>query len=326
MSRRALFLLSLLILLAGTALPSAAQQHPNTARGFNAATGFGGGDVDSINPFNGNLVIGIPVGQAYKVNGTLGYQLNLVYNNNVWDYQQRDDGTQTFTQGLPNRSANAGLGWMVSLGRLNPPTSTDVDSNRTVYMSPDGAFHTFYPTLHEGETTVAGVQYTRDGTYLRYRSATNEIEFPDGTIHRFNALGYPDQIRDRFGNQVSVDYSNPSLWRISDGHRTQKVVFKTLVGTTVVDHIDLSAFGGSPTTPTASWTFHYSNDDGNNVQLTGCLNTDPTTALTAVPLLTQVTLPDGSAYKHRPPPRRGCLQVLLPLGDREDSGPSGPDC
>ncbi len=290
MSRRALLLL---VLLAGTALPAVAQQHPNTARGFNAATGFGGGDVDSINPFNGNLVIAIPIGQAYKVNGNLSYQLHLVYNNNVWDYQQSDNGTQTFTQGLPNRTANAGLGWMVSLGRLNPPTSTDVDSNRTVYMSPDGAFHAFYPTLHEGETAVSPMQYTRDGTYLRYNSTTNEIEFPDGTIQRFNALEYPDQIRDRFGNQISIDYSNPSAWTISDGFRTQTVVFKTLVGFQVIDHIDLSTFGGV----TASWKFHYSNDDGNNVQLTGCLNTDPNTASESVPLLTQVTLPDGSAYK-----------------------------
>jgi hypothetical protein len=150
MSRRALCLLPLLALLAGMAPPAAAQQHPNTARGFNAAAGFGGGDVDSVNPFNGNLVIRIPVGQPYKVNGSLSYQLNLVYNNNVWDYQEYDNGTATYTQAIPNRSANAGLGWMVSLGRLNPPTSTDVDSGKTVYMSPDGAFHTFYPTLHDG--------------------------------------------------------------------------------------------------------------------------------------------------------------------------------
>jgi RHS repeat-associated protein len=285
--RRALFLLVLL------ALPAAAQQHPNTARGFNAAAGFGGGDVDSINPFNGNLVIGIPIGQAYKVNGNLSYRLTLTYNNNVWDYQQRETDTVTYNQAIANRTANAGLGWMVSLGRLNPPTATDVDSSRTVYMSPDGAFHTFYPTLHEGETSLAGVQYTRDGTYLRYKSATNEVELPDGTIHHFNANGFPDQIRDRFNNQITVDYNTANLWTISDGHRAQKVWFKTLLGTQVVDHIDLSAFGGA----TGTWTFHYSNDDGNNVQLTGCLNTDPTTTNTAVSLLTQVTLPDGSAYK-----------------------------
>lgn len=289
MSRRAFFLL---VLLAGLALPATAQQHPNTARGLNS--GFSGGDIDTLNPFNGNLVIKIPVGQAYKVNGNLSYQLNLVYNNNVWDYQQYDNGTQILTQAIPNRSANAGLGWMVSLGRLNPPTSTDVDTGRTVYMSSDGGFHAFYPTLHEGETNVSGVQYTRDNTYLRFKTATNEIEFPDGTIHHFNASGFPDQMRDRLGNQVTIAYgTSPTLWTISDGHRTQRVYFKTALGTSVVDRIELSAFGGA----TATWGFRYNSDDSVIYQVTGCRNSDPNTANTAVPMLTQVTLPDTSTYK-----------------------------
>ena len=292
MSRRAIFLVLLVFLLVGPLRPAAAQQHPNTARGFNA--GFGGGDVDSVNPFNGNLVIHIPIGQAYKVNGHLGYQLGLIYNNNVWDYQMRDDGTTTYTQAIPNRTANAGLGWTVSLGRLNPPTSTDVDTSRPVYLSPDGALHTFYPTLHEGEAAVAGVQYTRDGTYLRYKSATSEIELPDGTIHHFNATGFPDTIRDRFTNQITVDYGNPNLWTISDGFRTQRVWFRTVLAKQVVDRVELSAFG---TATPATWTFHYNTDDGIPYQVTGCRNTDPTTVNTAVPLLTQVLLPDGSTYK-----------------------------
>jgi RHS repeat-associated protein len=290
MNRRAL-LLPLLILAA--ALPAAAQQHPNTARGFNG--GFGGGDVDSVNPFNGNLVINIPLGPAYRVNGNLSYQLGLVYNNNVWDYQQYDDGTTVYTQALPNRTSNAGLGWMVSLGRLNPPAGTDVDTTRTVYMSPDGALHTFYPTLHEGETVVSAAQYTRDGTYLRYRSASSEIDFPDGTVHHFRTDGFPDQIRDRFGNQITVDYGTANLWTISDGHRTQKVWFRTgLAGyAQVVDRVELSAFGGA----TATWSFRYSNDDGVSYTATGCRNTDPLNTNKPVPLLTQVTLPDGSKYR-----------------------------
>jgi hypothetical protein len=93
MSRRALLSLSLCAFLASAALPAFAQEHPNTVRGFNASTGFGGGDLDSVNPFNGNL----------------GYQLNLVYNNSVWDHQQRDTGTVVYTQALPNRAGNAGI-------------------------------------------------------------------------------------------------------------------------------------------------------------------------------------------------------------------------
>ncbi|HKI06744.1 MAG TPA: hypothetical protein VKK31_32510, partial [Thermoanaerobaculia bacterium] len=45
-------------------LPAAAQQHPNTARGFGSSGSFNPGDVDSVNLFNGNLVIRIPIGQS----------------------------------------------------------------------------------------------------------------------------------------------------------------------------------------------------------------------------------------------------------------------
>ncbi|MFL6194034.1 MAG: RHS repeat-associated core domain-containing protein [Thermoanaerobaculia bacterium] len=290
MRNRATLLLLTLLLLAG--LPARAQQHPNTARGLGASGTFSSGDVDNVNLFNGNLVIRIPLGQSYPVSGSLSYQLTLVYNNNVWDYQQVD----TLTQALPNRTSNAGLGWTVSLGRFNPPSSTEVDTTRNAYLSPDGSLHTFYPTLHEGETAVAGVEYTRDGSYLRYKSATSEVEFPDGSIHKFNAQGFPVQIRDRFNNQVNIDYGTANQWILTDPHgRTQRVYFRTgLPGfTQAVDRVELTAFG----TATATYSFLYSNDEGTNFVVTGCRNTDPATANTAVALLTQLTLPDGSTYR-----------------------------
>jgi RHS repeat-associated protein len=289
--RRAICFLALLVLFFAPVRLAISQEHPNIARGFNG--GFGGGDLDSVNPFNGNLVIRIPIGQTYKVNGHLSYQLSLIYNNNVWDHQQHNDGTTTYTQAIPNRTANAGLGWTVSLGRLNPPISNDVDTNRTVYMSPDGALHAFYPTLHEGETGVSSIGYTRDGTYLRYNSISNTVEFPDGTIHTFNATGFPTQIRDRFNNQINIDYSTANLWSISDGFRTQRVWFRA-GSPQLVDRIELSAFGGGAP---ATWTLHYSSDDSLSFTVAGCGNNDPSTAMTAVPLLTQVLLPDGSTYK-----------------------------
>jgi RHS repeat-associated protein len=291
MKRLANFLLASLLL---AALPAAAQQHPNTARGFSSTGSYSPGDIDTVNTFNGNLVIRIPIGQSYPVNAGLSFSLGLVYNNNVWDYQQVNVDPPE-TQAIPNRTSNAGLGWMVSLGRLNPPSSTDVDSNRTTYMSPDGAIHTFYDTLHEGETVVAGVKYTRDGSYLRFQSATNEIEFPDGTIHHFNILGYPDQIRDRFNNAINVNYATANQWIITDGHRTHTVYFRSDLTplNPLVDHIDLAAYKGT----VATYSFRYSNDEGPPVTLTGCRNTSPDTDNQVVPLLTQVTLPDGSFYR-----------------------------
>lgn len=285
---RRLALLGLALLLA--AIPGAAQQHPNVARGFSSSGSFNAGNLDSINLFNGNLVIRIPLGHGYPVGGKLSYQLGLTYNNNVWDHEQREVDGVVKVSAFPSRTANAGLGWMVSLGRLNPPQG-DLDTASTTYMSPDGAMHTFYPTLHDGEAAASGVKYTRDGTYLRYKSAVNEVEFPDGAIHKFNAEGFPVQIRDRFTNRVDVDYSVANLWKITDTtQRVQKVYFRSDLpgGYPMVDRVELAAFGGAA----ATYSFQYS-----NATLTSpCGNTDSTTNSVFVPLLTQVTLPDGSAY------------------------------
>src|SRR6476469_4119751 len=74
-------------------------------------------DLDSVNLFNGNLMTSIPIGQRYSVGGSLSYQLNLVYNSKVWDYEQYFDGNgKPFYVARPNLRSNAGLGWRLTLG------------------------------------------------------------------------------------------------------------------------------------------------------------------------------------------------------------------
>jgi RHS repeat-associated protein len=287
-------------LLAVLSLPAAhAQEHPNVARGFNPSATFAAGDVDNINLFNGNLVLTLPLGQRYPVNGGLSYGLTLVYNSQVWEQQDYNG----LVQSIPNRTSNAGLGWTVSLGRIDPPEFLgDFDTFRHTYMSPDGSRHTFYSTLHEGETATPGIEYSRDGSYLRYNTATRTIEFPDGTRHSFDSSGFPVQIRDRFGNHADICY-NPSCgapanaWQITDSQgRFHRIFFKTLTGASyqsqVVDRVSVAAFGGTA----AEYTFHYNLDAGQPVILTGCKNSDPQTANLAVALLTGLTLPDGTSY------------------------------
>lgn len=290
----------LLLFLALVAVaPVQAQEHPNVARGFNPSGAFAAGDIDNVNLFNGNLVINLPLGQSYPVNGGLSYRLNLVYNSQVWEHQSYDSSTQA----IPSRVANAGLGWMVSLGRLNPPQFLgDFDTFRNTYMSPDGGRHTFYPTLHEGETATAGIEYTRDGSYLRLNTSTREVEHPDGTIHTFDASGFPTQIRDRFNNQVNICSSTAcgavaNSWRISDSQgRVHWVYFKDTGVSSyqqqVVDRVEVAAFGGAR----ATYTFRYNFDDFQSVVVTGCRNNDPQTANLPVVLLTSLTLPDGTSY------------------------------
>jgi RHS repeat-associated protein len=197
-----------------------AQDHPNLERGFFADQAYQLSNIDSINLYNGNLMLAIPIGQTYHVGGNLSYGLTLYYNSNVWDFEQRQfyppnpDGGCTLPPqsdpvwlnvSLPVKGYNAGLGWSLSLGALDGPYGQS-DSPSWVYTSPDGSKHAFFSTLHDyGETTQrrttspcsssypCNVYYTRDNTYLRLVAIVDsggivqggDIEFPDGTVHSY---------------------------------------------------------------------------------------------------------------------------------------------
>jgi RHS repeat-associated protein len=111
--------------------PSAAEESPRDARGFSAQSAFQQGEVDSVNLFNGNLTLTLPIGGAYPAGGDLSYGLTLVYNSLVWDIKQgefNDNQGQNYstTYPVPNQLSNAGLGWQLSLGSLHPPGSVDI--------------------------------------------------------------------------------------------------------------------------------------------------------------------------------------------------------
>jgi hypothetical protein len=58
--------------------PAAAQGYTNNV--------FHSSSVDSINAFNGQLTIPIPVGPSYPVGPSLKFQATLTYNSKVWEY------------------------------------------------------------------------------------------------------------------------------------------------------------------------------------------------------------------------------------------------
>jgi RHS repeat-associated protein len=297
-------LLSVLVLL--LPLVAAADTHPNTDRGFSPERSFMVGDVDNVNLFNGNLVLTIPLGSSYPVGGGLSFGLTLVYNSNLWDFQAEDDivtGT-TYNHALPQQTANAGLGWTVSLGRLSPPFSPPInDSEFWVYAASDGSEHTFYPTLHAGDADEPGdtptnqsVLYSRDGSYLRLKRADREVESPDGTIHKFDpGTGRLVQVRDRFGNQINVSYATAGQWVITDTRsRTYRVHFqsRTYNGSNVdmVQSVELPVFGGG----TTFYTFGYTQATIPRAWPHNDPSVGPTTT---IQLLTSLTLPDGSSYQ-----------------------------
>jgi YD repeat-containing protein len=215
-------ILHAVIALAASVVATADQQ-PNLARGFQADKTFSVHDVDNVNLFNGNLNVTIPVGAEYRVSSNLAYSLRLAYGGNVWDYEyttetrQNSPGnpvTYEIHWSYPGARTNAGLGWMMTLGNMVSPGAVTSTTDLSTYQSPDGSEHVFEPTLHAGGSVVAGVSYTRDGTYIRKKRIVEQnntvwykLEFPDGTIREFRADGTLRKIADRFGNFVTSEVS-----------------------------------------------------------------------------------------------------------------------
>jgi hypothetical protein len=278
--------------------PAAAEPSPTQARGFSAERAFDIGEFDAVNPFNFNLVLALAVGPEYPLSEALSYGLTLTYNASAWDYQLRDEtppcalqeGCRTFTQAIPARHGNAGMGWLLSFGKLDAPYTAGNDTGLWKYTSPDGGEHLLFPTLHEGETSQAGVFYSRDSTYLRLEGANTSVRtlgFPDGARHTFNSGGTLTRIEDRFGNALNVTIT-ATRWDLSDNHgRTHKVHFSA--DGQRVTRVELAAFNGT----IAVYDFGYATADVTRA----CSHNDPELGpLVNVYLLTSITRPDQTTF------------------------------
>jgi YD repeat-containing protein len=307
------------VFLAFTAVLSA--QHPNEARGFAADHVYSFHDVDTVNAFNGNMMIHIPIGPENKVNGSLSYRLVLTYNSHCWRFIYDpppccSEAAVGSTVAFPTGSDNAGLGWRLSLGHLyesGDPDITSEDVGGWLYQTADGADHKFYGALDSGVTpSTASTQYTRDGSYIRLStgpSGTKRVELPDGMIYTFSQLAraatgswtasttshewFLTSIADAFGNTVSIGYSSTStykeIWTITDVARTTNVYFKnglTSDFNATLDHVDLQAIGG------ATLTYSFATQTMNMPPGNG----DSTGRTLSVPVLTAITPSLGKGY------------------------------
>ncbi len=288
----------LVLLLGGLLLaaPMLAQWYPNQSLGFGEGT-FETGTADSVSLFNGAISLAFPLGLP---------GLTLTYNSNIWLYEEVwdwDEGEWKVAAN-PNPIFNAGLGWSLSLGKIYEPADTPINSSdRWMYVGPDGGAHHFYQNLHKGEDDGDDdVLYTRDGSYLRMTKLSahwRKIEFPDGSIHRFSTQGcnscwYLREIKDRFGNVLSIDYNEDQTeWTLSDQYgRTHYIHLapKCCSLGDQVTSVDLESVGGAR----AVYTFHY-REVNRNRSCKDTYNVD--NFRIRVPLLTRVEAPDGSEIK-----------------------------
>jgi len=258
------YVLAILMLCAGASSLTAQTADPNTERGITPGKAYAAGEPDTINLFNGNLNLTIPIGQSYHVGGDFSYGLALNYGGNSWEHGTRiyetwfpgqsESGYRTFTYSwsFPSRRSNAGLGWMLTLGKLYSKYGCGFAGGCfTAYESPDGALHGLVtPTLHDLDAnehpypnqSAPTVYYSRDGTYLRYRKDNPEgleLDFPDGTVTIFDwYTGLPTRRYDPHGNWLKVfydDVNNPycdpstphcaSTWHLQDSQGRNHYVY-----------------------------------------------------------------------------------------------------
>lgn len=220
-TQRSLLLLCITLSLA---LAASADQHPNRLKGFTADAVYSVHDIDSVNVFNGNLTMTIPIGQEYPVSEGLSYHLALYSNANLWDSQVVHSARGTMTDlwadnnkrtgahavgacdesdgqtvALPDRRGNAGMGWTLTLGRLYPSGEPSRGGQGGwLYESPDGAEHVFGEHLHDTPGEVAGSEttalYTGDESYLRLEPlASYPYSQPSGAHdHEHRRIDFPD--------------------------------------------------------------------------------------------------------------------------------------
>jgi hypothetical protein len=337
-------LLSISLLIAVTA-SSSAQQEPARERGFKPEQVHQFNGFDSVNLFNGNLNLTIPLGHPYPVAEGLSYSFVLRYSGNVWRTVAHCVPTQ---QGDPEcgmryllqPADNAGPGWRLSFGELRGPAANArpyTAGSMWEYRSPDASEHLFYPTLYDPvctttgqtncDTAVAGVQYTRDGTYLRLKDGpggAKVVEFGNGQRQRFTPIGTAWKLQYIYSasstlvdgipttNYVKFEYPDGSSdWKITDSHGREHWVRN--VGR--IDKVELAAFVRTGDASDVRATYDlvygaYTTDptngqlvDGPAVEIREPCDALPLNGVQTMRFLTRLDLPSADHYEfayHQP--------------------------
>jgi RHS repeat-associated protein len=322
-----------LIAICFAATAAAQEADPPLEKGFAPDKIYQVGDIDAVDLSTGNLSLAIPIGPEYRLNGGLSYSLKLTYTSAIWDIVVHEDEAPICTQGsdgwtceypryaFPNRRSNAGMGWMLSMGRLydGDHGADDPIAGKWTFVSPDGAEHQITYNLHDGDPCTVQAdgsceasdasgnlfKYSRDASYFRmHYNPTNDttrvVEAPDGTTYTFllddavNNHWRLHTIADRLNNSVAISYSDTTdsaTWTISDTQGRTHSVYFTSDGN--VDRVELQAWDGT-SAKTAKYAFTYTQA---TIPESGQATTPGTVT---VEFLTSVVVTDKDDASHTP--------------------------
>jgi RHS repeat-associated protein len=159
-------------------------QNENETTGFSSTHIFDGGYFgENIDTLNGNLTLTVPIGPKFQVNRALDYQLNLVYNSRVWQFE--DTSSLAVRSSLMGQSG-MGLGFSLSFGRLYRDFYTPISGGleeRWYFVSSDGNKHDMGTLADPGpsnDSTYYVPQVNRDGN-----NNITSIIITDGSGRRY---------------------------------------------------------------------------------------------------------------------------------------------
>jgi RHS repeat-associated protein len=196
---------------------------PAAAQGF-VNNVFHSSSVDSINAFNGQLTIPIPVGPSYPVGPSLKFQAMLTYNTKVSEFgHPHNTSTTGFLPVYGNPAI--GIGWTFTIGKIGWCGQSGAG---VCYFGPDGSETVFY-----ADTQNPGGFITQDASQLRLTGSGPYTMFDgDGNVYSFTwqVTGFDDtpnvnngyvrdygrgrngwyltSLKDPFLNEVQVSYYN----------------------------------------------------------------------------------------------------------------------
>ncbi len=197
---------------------AAGNDHLEVARGLGIEGAFQGSSYDSVNEFNGQVNVSIPLGTTFTT-GSIEYNFHAVYNSRNWEWVVRHSPIDGYyDQSFESMTSNAGLGWHVSFGELyqpylfrvdladvvsgvnefkpgdKPPYSWINSSTRDwVYMAPDGSRHVLSCDADYSGSCVDGIGavYLSKGFQIRMQRETNTrilLNFANGITHTFEFI------------------------------------------------------------------------------------------------------------------------------------------
>ena len=208
------------IALAGVARgQSTIDNDPDSAPGFTNSV-FHTPSVDSINLYNGQLTIPVPVGPSYPIGPKLKLQLLLTYGSHGYDYAR---GGPTPGASLLSGDPALGLGWTFILGAIKMTASSFPLTQALTYMAPDGSQHVmssvgngYYKSLDATPSYVHDMgasgyeMWDGDGNhYVFGRHVTGDDDPFNYFVHdlgRGRDGWYLTSLYDPFGNGFTVTY------------------------------------------------------------------------------------------------------------------------